>query len=212
MQSLLFSSPDINTRNSKIEDWIKEKDIKGSDVYRIDNNDSVKIDQIRALSRYLYHKPMQGEYRAGVLLYADKLTIPAQNAFLKLLEEPPKTAYILLGARASKQLLPTIISRCLVIDIPVAQHKSKHAKEIEQLFDNMEVKAIFENAATFGKTKEVAEDYLQELLLYIQNKIKTEKDSKELQNHAKLARKVNLSLGMLSVNVNPRQVLENLFL
>jgi len=212
MQSLLFTSSDINARNSRIDDWIEDKGIKGSDLYRIDNNDNVKIDQIRALSRYLHKKPMQGEYRAGIVLYADKLTIPAQNAFLKLLEEPPKSAYLLLGARNSKQLLPTIVSRCLVIDVPALKYESRYAKEIEQLLENRGVKAIFENADSYGKNKETAEEYLQELLLYIQTKMKTEKSSKELENYAKLARKVHQSLGMLAVNVNPRQILENLFM
>jgi len=211
MKSILFIGSDVGARNYKLDAWVAEKGIRVSDVYRIANNDSVKISQIRSLTSYLYKKPLSSTHRVAVVYEAEKLTIPAQNAFLKLLEEPPKTAYILLGARNKLALLPTIVSRCLVINTPITKHVLKCKDEIEKLLENMEIKAIFENAESFGKNKETAEEYLHELLFYLQDSFLTGRGV-ELEKHANLAKQVNLSLRMLSVNVNPRQILENLFL
>lgn len=55
---------------------------------------------------------IEGGWRAAVLLDADCLTDAAANVFLKMLEEPPPRAIILLLSGAPRSLLPTIISRC----------------------------------------------------------------------------------------------------
>lgn len=55
---------------------------------------------------------IEGGWRAAVLLDADCLTEAAANVFLKMLEEPPPRALILLLSGAPRSLLPTIISRC----------------------------------------------------------------------------------------------------
>ena len=211
MQSILFIGSDVEVRNNKLDTWVAEQGIVGSDVYRISNNDSVKISQIRSLTSYLYKKPLSSTHRVAVVYEAEKLTIPAQNAFLKLLEEPPKTAYILLGARNKLALLPTIVSRCLVINIPITKHELKYKDEIDKLLENTEIQTIFENAEKFGKNKETAEEYLRELLFYLQDNFLTG-GGVDLDKHANLAKQANLGLRMLSVNVNPRQILENLFL
>ena len=45
------------------------------------------------------------------------LTSQAQNALLKVLEEPPEYATILLGAKSEESLLHTIVSRCQRVDV-----------------------------------------------------------------------------------------------
>lgn len=211
MQSILFVGSDRDNRRREIDAYIVKNDISERDTYRIESNDSVKIDQIRALTSALYKKPAYGSYRAGIVYFADKLTVPAQNAFLKLLEEPPKTAYIVLGTKSPHGLLPTIVSRCRIINIPATKRELKYKDEIKEVLDNKDIKTIFENAQRFGKNKLEAEEYLNELLFYIHEGFITSKES-DLKERGKFARQVNLSLRMLSVNVNPRQVLENLFL
>lgn len=58
---------------------------------------------------------------------ADRLTIPAQNALLKMLEEPPEGTTFYLTCDAATSLLPTIRSRCLIItqSDPLAQTNSQ---------------------------------------------------------------------------------------
>ena len=70
------------------------------------------IDEIRALQRDLSLRPHSGTRRVAVLPDAERLGGPAQNALLKLLEEPPARAVIILTAVTPARLLPTTVSRC----------------------------------------------------------------------------------------------------
>jgi DNA polymerase-3 subunit delta' len=70
------------------------------------------IDEVRALQRDLSLRPHTGSRRVAVLPDAERLGGPAQNALLKLLEEPPEHAVIILTAVTPARLLPTTVSRC----------------------------------------------------------------------------------------------------
>jgi DNA polymerase-3 subunit delta' len=73
----------------------------------------LKVDQIRQVEPQLHHAPLEGSRRVVILLQADTLNVPAQNAFLKTLEEPPPGNHLILVADAADALLPTIRSRCV---------------------------------------------------------------------------------------------------
>jgi len=60
---------------------------------------------------------LQGGWKAGVIVGADRLNTSSSNAFLKTLEEPPNNTIFLLLTEAPQQLLPTILSRCQRIDL-----------------------------------------------------------------------------------------------
>jgi DNA polymerase-3 subunit delta' len=87
----------------------------GLDVFRVlrpDDKGSIKIDPVRALVAACAYRPFDGRRRLVVLDEADTLEISAQNALLKVLEEPPPgTVFVLLTTRPDA-LLPTIRSRC----------------------------------------------------------------------------------------------------
>jgi DNA polymerase-3 subunit delta' len=75
--------------------------------------DSISIDAIRELQRFLQLKTIGTKplRRAVIVEHADTLTTEAQNAFLKLLEEPPADTLMILTANNQRALLPTILSR-----------------------------------------------------------------------------------------------------
>lgn len=77
------------------------------------------IDQVRALQRDLSFRAHSSRYRVAVLPDAERLGGPAQNALLKLLEEPPAQAVIILTAVTPARLLPTTVSRCQQIRFTV---------------------------------------------------------------------------------------------
>ena len=71
-----------------------------------------------------------------ILCNGHKLTIEAQNAFLKTLEEPPEEINLILLAENEDQLIPTIVSRCLVINLEDKQDQTPSAdlqKNLEKL-------------------------------------------------------------------------------
>ncbi|MBN1561822.1 DNA polymerase III subunit delta' [candidate division KSB1 bacterium] len=72
---------------------------------------TIGIEQIREIRHAATLRPMEGR-RVVIVAEADKMTIPAANSLLKILEEPPETMYLILTASQVSSLLPTILSRC----------------------------------------------------------------------------------------------------
>src|ERR1700726_1959190 len=72
----------------------------------------IRIGQLRAVQRAAYFKP-QGRRRVFILDGADTMRWTDADLFLKILEEPPECATLILLAPTPDSLLPTIRSRCL---------------------------------------------------------------------------------------------------
>lgn len=76
----------------------------------------IDIEQIREeLTPRISRTSYGGGYKVGVILYADRLTEGAANAFLKTLEEPPRDSLIILVTDRPSLLLPTVLSRCRIV-------------------------------------------------------------------------------------------------
>jgi DNA polymerase III subunit delta' len=80
---------------------------------------SISIDAIRELARFLQLKTIgtQPLRRVVLIEHAQGMTTEAQNAYLKLLEEPPADTLMILTADSPRALLPTILSRVQTITI-----------------------------------------------------------------------------------------------
>lgn len=88
---------------------------------------TIGIEQIRELRRKATMKPLEGR-RLVLIAEADKMTIPAANSLLKLLEEPPDTMHLILTAAKVNSMLPTILSRCQEIRFgPLADNEIETA-------------------------------------------------------------------------------------
>ena len=77
----------------------------------------IVIDQVRAVGEFLHLTPVEGGWRVVVIDCADELNPNAANALLKVLEEPPARALLLLVSHSPRQLLPTIRSRCRILPL-----------------------------------------------------------------------------------------------
>jgi DNA polymerase III delta prime subunit len=88
------------------------------DVLIITPEKSIGIDEVRTINNFLARKPIQSVHNTVYIKDAHLLTIPAQNALLKILEEPPGNSEIYLVTDQSDQLLPTILSRCQINTAP----------------------------------------------------------------------------------------------
>ena len=73
------------------------------------------VDQVRAVAATAAVMPNEGRRKAYVIEDADTMNTQAQNALLKLLEEPPESAAFILEAANASLLLPTVRSRCEMI-------------------------------------------------------------------------------------------------
>ena len=89
--------------------------IVGDTQHKQSANVSISINQVREIKRLIFQKPLIQSFYTIIIYEAQKLTIEAQNALLKILEEPPKSAVIILVAQNNSALLPTILSRVTII-------------------------------------------------------------------------------------------------
>ncbi len=79
---------------------------------------TISVDDIRKqINSDMEIKPYYGPKKIYIVPEAQKMTVQAQNALLKTLEEPPAYAVILLLATNADALLPTILSRCVLLNL-----------------------------------------------------------------------------------------------
>ncbi len=82
------------------------------DKFIITNDkNSIGVDEIRDVINQMYIKPCNSEYKIFIFEEAYKLTVQAQNALLKILEQPPEYGIIILVTEKEEDLLPTVLSR-----------------------------------------------------------------------------------------------------
>jgi DNA polymerase-3 subunit delta' len=101
------------------------------DIIRIvPDNHIIKIAAIRDLFRFTISKPNEAAMRVIIIENADTMNEQAQNAFLKMLEEPPVNTFFILIAENINSLLATIVSRCRNIWLnPVDIKNKEHIAE-----------------------------------------------------------------------------------
>jgi hypothetical protein len=209
-----------NTLKSLIQKlWKKDIDeslvIKNPDFHLIDGREinSIGIEEIKDLQDEMRYKPFQEKTQIALILDAKKLTVQAQNAFLKTLEESSDTTAYILLTRNEKDLLPTISSRSKKI-----YSKEKNIDNIEQnekdiCFENDDMIYCFSVFEKISKGKIDTLDYLDNYLNSLQKNlregIKKGIDIEDIANKISL---VNNTKGQINTNGNRRLLLENLYL
>ncbi|HZZ98672.1 MAG TPA: hypothetical protein VFG51_01940, partial [Candidatus Saccharimonadia bacterium] len=164
-QSILFLSHD---QRSDITAYLSARAIaieNNPDLFMIESEKALGIDDVRTLQTWSMDKPYAHDWKVAVLLAAETLTLPAQNAMLKLLEEPPEHTYLVLMSTSDYVLLPTILSRCVVI------HSTNQSKDQEQIHlpkTHAEITAVVDE---YGKDRSTAVAYCESLMLQLKKAV-----------------------------------------
>ncbi len=116
----LFSGPDqIGKKALAIEFANKilgaENQKFNPDLIVIDE-EKLKIEQVRNLINDLSLRPYQSAYKIAIIDHFENVTEEASNSILKTLEEPSSTTILILIANNKQCILPTIVSRCQVVN------------------------------------------------------------------------------------------------
>lgn len=140
------------------------------------DGNSIKIAQIRHLQSNIVIKPHK-KYKIYIIDKAEKMTVEAQNALLKTLEEPPEYAIIILVTNNKESLLPTIRSRCEVIKftpIPfvevknylISQGVEENRANLLSAFSRGSMKKALELSSSndFYEMKESVQNYIETIL------------------------------------------------
>lgn len=85
------------------------------DISVINQDSTIKIEQIRDLIHYLCLSPYNLKYKIAIINNIEQLSVEAANSILKTLEEPTPNSILILIANELNKVLPTIISRCQII-------------------------------------------------------------------------------------------------
>lgn len=105
---------------------------------------ALKIEAVRSVTRALAMKPFEARYRVALLLDFDRAQPRTQDALLKTLEEPPPTALLIVVARSTGSLLPTITSRSQILPlrpVPLAETRAILAARFEAAPDRADLLA-----------------------------------------------------------------------
>ena len=108
---------------------------------------TIKVDEVREVLPFAARKPYEGGRKAILIPEAHRMTPQAQNALLKVLEEPPADTVFVLGVHNLKNILPTIISRCIILK---ARVKGANAAALAKEMDIADVRAHVLMAAAEG--------------------------------------------------------------
>ena len=102
---------------------------------------TIGIDEMRTLQDFLYRRPVVSQRRTVIIHPAEALTDEAQSALLKVVEEPPADALIILIAKTPDNLLATIASRMQSIYFSAA-HSAEMAIEGSNIFFGEAITAL----------------------------------------------------------------------
>lgn len=112
----------------------------------VDIEDNVTADQLIEYSQ----KPYKTIYRINLNNFNEKM----QNQFLKFIEEPADSVYVILLADSEIGILPTILNRC--IKLPFAEYTKDELKECAWMINDIDDQLIFEVCKTPGQFYDVS--------------------------------------------------------
>lgn len=129
------------------------------DAHRIQQQKRILIDEVRALIAALSIVAYEGGVKTIQIENAEAMTPQAQNALLKTLEEPPGDTVFLLTAVSLAQILPTIRSRCRIVQLPpMAEEAVREALERRGISRDIAARAAALSGGSVGEALKMAED------------------------------------------------------
>ncbi len=159
--------------------------------------DVSKVEEIRNLIK------MVSEDFCVIITNAQNLTIAAQNALLKTLEEPPENTAIVLLAEKESQLLPTVVSRCVLNSLGNLSYLSD-LSNLDMLNWTLEKGFAWAEKSRLDRTEAIS------LVKNLQ--ISGHRELLKNQINQKILERLVLAQKYLEANTNVRLTLENLFL
>lgn len=184
----------------------------------------ISINQVREFKEWVWRKPFLGKQKIGIIQRAQKMSPEAQNALLKTLEEPPLSTSIVLLADDAANLLPTVVSRCLMISKLAEVEGWKSQKRIKVKEERVKDERVslpttaslseaFKQAEDLSrkKNKEEVIQVLDDWIKILQSQL-IHSDQAAQGRLTKQLREMLKTKRHLISNVNVRFALENLFL
>lgn len=219
MHSFITVSKNKKTALDYVGKECKKKQIDKFDVSLLTFEKAIGIENIRNFQRQLYLKPIKSKTKAIILDVYNGITVQAQNALLKLLEEPPNNTIIYITIQNKDLLLATVLSRCKIIQLK-DDSSLLTKQEITQYLDVL----ISLPQKPIGKRLKLAQDITKdknEAVLWLEKMVFVARQALTQKNNINLSGSQGLRILkslqkthtiITTTNANQRLVLENLFL
>lgn len=195
------------TTDSKIKELCLSLDhnslANNPDLILINSESGWGIDQVRTLKKFFSQKPFNHQNKIIIIQDAHNLNAEAQNALLKILEEPGPNHYIFLVTNQPFYLLPTILSRCQTIRLT-----SNFISESKVISPTNDLNKNLKLSEDISQNKEDILPFLEEQL-FLQQKLLVEKPSVKISTDIQ---KIIKSIQMIKANVDPKSALDYYFL
>ncbi|MBO5143823.1 MAG: AAA family ATPase [Clostridia bacterium] len=174
-------------------------------VYITDDDGAIKVGQIRELSENIILKPVKSNRRVFIINNAETMNEAAQNALLKILEEPPAYATIILIVSNKEKILRTIKSRCTEINfIPLTINELKEFYKDESLNEE-----IYKYArGSIGKIEKIkSTNYIENVIelekaLSYNDLLEMNKALSKLKENKEVKENINDILDLLIIKIN----------
>ena len=133
--SVLLTVPDSGTHKLIANSYLKENFADFQPIFLNEDEENLPISLIRELISQVSFSRTNKEKTAYVLCGVENASLPAQNALLKILEEPPQNILLVLVSTVGNQILPTIRSRCVEVLIGDQQAKNELEGYLKETLD-----------------------------------------------------------------------------
>ncbi|HXK52561.1 hypothetical protein H6802_02015 [Candidatus Nomurabacteria bacterium] len=174
------------------------------------NRNSIGIDQIRIANTYCTLRPHHYSYKTLIVRSAHKMTVQAQNAFLKTLEDMGVSMLIILETPAPEKLLQTVRSRCKLITLTNidSELNNKQPKQPNTASGRHDLKQYMTIQQRLEWAEELSKedaDVILDVLTIIGNQLKERMEQKDLLCLEAL---LEITDAIQNTNVNKRFALE----
>jgi hypothetical protein len=224
MTSFIVIATDKLKRDAYLKNFCEQQGIDSFDQTTLtletsikQNTQSIGIEDIKHMQKKIFLKPIKSEKKAIIIDEAELLTIEAQNALLKILEEPPNNTVLFLSTTTKETLLPTILSRCHIVQLeeekPLLSEKEK--KELQTFLEELSHWGVGERlkkAESLAKDKDKAIDWIGKLILVLREKLLALDTPDTFDTLDTLRKFQSLHTTLKTTNVNPRFAIENTLL
>jgi len=218
MHSFIISCKNKKTSLEFVVSECKKNKIDKLDTTSLSFEKAVGIEDVRQIQKKLVLKPIKGKVKAVILDSFNGITIEAQNALLKSLEEPPFSTIIYILVPNKELLLPTILSRCKIVELKEKDTLSEEeSTQYHSLFISLSQKSVGERlklAEDLSKNKADLTIWLEKMIIVARQRlIERIRHNEEISHYLNFLISLNKAYKIISTtNANQRLVLENLLL
>ena len=138
-----------------------KKDIH-PDVLVISGKATIQVDQIREMRLDALVLPNDSDRKVYIIDQAQTMTVAAQNAFLKILEQPPTGVYFILAANSRREIIDTIRSRVIEIVLREQKRDKQASESVQELWmaclkrDELQISSLTQKAFSGDRAKAIA--------------------------------------------------------